>query len=392
MILGIDGYLGWPLALFLSEKGIMVAGLDNMSRREQVGRLGGASLIELPKFKKRKSILREYSQNSSLICRDVDISKDYNGLKQALEFFDPEVIVHLAEQPSAPFSMLSLKACRKTMDNNILGTINLLYAMKAVCPNAHLVKLGTMGEYGTPNIPIPEGFFDIVREGRKDTLPFPRQAGSWYHQTKVHDSNNIMFACKIWGLKSTDIMQGVVYGTYLDEMGDDPAKKTRLDFDSIFGTAVNRFAVQAVLGHPLTVYGKGFQKRGFIPIQDSIECMYLAMQNPPEEGKYRVINQFEDVYMIQELAVLVRDLAIERGHDCYIEHYENPRVEMEDHFYEPKHDTLKAWGYEPKRDIGGTISNIIKDVEENRMRAMEFSHLILPFNRWDGRKEKVNVL
>lgn len=392
MILGVDGYLGWPLALFLSERGITVGGLDNASRRAHVGALGGTSLITIPKFKTRREIIKGYTQNATSNFTITDIARQQNQMKQIMGHFRPDVVVHLAEQPSAPFSMMGLKPCINTMTNNIIGTLNVLYAMKEVCPDAHLVKLGTMGEYGTPNIPIEEGFLDVEVDGRKDRLPFPRQAGSWYHQTKVHDSNNIAFACRIWGIRSTDIMQGVVYGTRLDEMGDDHFKKTRLDFDSIFGTAVNRFAVQAVLGHPLTVYGKGKQKRGFIPIQDSIGCMFLAMCNPPEKGEYRVINQFEQVYSILELAEMVRDIANDSGCAAVIEHYENPRIEMEDHFYQPKHDILKSWGYEPEGDIEKTIAMIIEDVKQNQVRAMEYAHLILPFNRWDGRKEKVSVL
>ncbi len=206
---------------------------------------------------------------------------DYNFIENIFRHFEPEAIIHLGENPSAPYSMIDVKHATWTQTNNIVGTLNILYAMRDICPGSHLVKLGTMGEYGTPNIDIPEGFFEIEYRGRKDSLPFPRQAGSWYHQSKVHDSNNVMMACRIWGLRSTDVMQGVVFGTRIDEMGDDERLLTRLDFDQCFGTAINRFCCQAVIGEPLTPYGKGHQKRGFLPLRDSMQCLTIAVENPP---------------------------------------------------------------------------------------------------------------
>ncbi|HIE55003.1 MAG TPA: NAD-dependent epimerase/dehydratase family protein, partial [Chromatiaceae bacterium] len=303
-IAGIDGYLGWSLAQYLAARGHEIAGADLFLRRRWVEEMGSHSATPIRPMEERLPAFKE-NFNQEILFKKGDL-RDYKFVEDFFREFQPEAIVHFGEMPSAPYSMIDVHHCVFTQTNNIVGTLNILYAMKAVCPEAHLVKLGTMGEYGTPNIDIPEGFFTIEYRGRKDTLPFPRQAGSWYHQTKVHDSHNIMFACKIWGLRSTDIMQGVVFGTRIDEMGDDERLLTRFDFDQCFGTAVNRFCAQAVIGHPLTPYGRGHQRRGFLPLRDSMQCLTLAIENPPKEGEYRVFNQFEEVYDIYELAEKVK--------------------------------------------------------------------------------------
>ena len=254
--------------------------------------------------------------------------------------FAPEAVIHLGECPSAPYSMIDRQHAVWVQTNNIVSTFNLLFAIRDISPETHLVKLGTMGEYGTPNVDIPEGFFEIEYRGRKDRLPFPRQAGSWYHWSKVHGSNNIMFACRIWNLRATDIMQGVVFGTRIDAMGDDPVMATRLDFDQAFGTAVNRFCCQAVIGHPLTPYGKGHQRRGFLPLRDSMQCLTLALENPAREGEYRVFNQFEEVYDVTELALKVQKVGRSLGLDVEINNLENPRNELEVHEYRADHQHL----------------------------------------------------
>jgi len=276
--------------------------------------------------------------------------------------------------------------------NNIVGTLNMLFAMRDICPNAHLVKLGTMGEYGTPNIDIPEGFFTIEYRGRQDTLPFPRQAGSWYHQTKVHDSHNIMFACKIWGLRSTDIMQGVVYGTRIYEMGDDGRLLSRLDFDQSFGTAINRFACQAVIEEPLTPFGKGHQKRGFLPLRDSMQCLTIAIENPPDEGEYRVFNQFEETYDVTELAFKVQKAANELGLDCEVRNIENPRQELEEHYYNPDHQHLLDLGYRPTHDMQAELRVMLSDLMRFRDRIEAAKDVLIPDIRWDGTRRKSRYL
>jgi UDP-sulfoquinovose synthase len=308
------------------------------------------------------------------------------------EEFQPEAIVHLGEMPSAPYSMVDVHHAVFTQTNNIVGTLNILFAMRDVTAEAHLVKLGTMGEYGTPNIDIPEGFFEIEFRGRRDRLPFPRQAGSWYHQTKVHDSNNVMFACKIWGLRSTDIMQGVVYSTRIPQMSDDPRLLTRLDFDQSFGTAINRFCCQAVIGEPMTPFGKGHQKRGFLPLRDSMQCLTLAIENPPQRGEYRVFNQFEEVYNVTELAQKVQKVARESGLIGEIWNIENPRKELEEHYYKPDHQHLLDLGYQPTHDMEAELRIMLADLVKYQHRIAAKKESLIPDIRWDGPRRKVHFL
>jgi UDP-sulfoquinovose synthase len=249
-----------------------------------------------------------------------------------------------------------------------------------------------MGEYGTPNIDIPEGFFEIEFRGRKDRLPFPRQAGSWYHQTKVHDSHNIMLACRIWDLRSTDLMQGVVYGTRIPAMGDDARFATRLDFDQCFGTAINRFCCQAVVGEPLTPFGKGHQRRGFLPLRDSMQCLTLSIENPPAKGQYRVFNQFEEVYDVTELAGTVQKVGCELGLGVEIWNVENPRTEREEHYYNPDHRGLLELGYQPTHDMESEVRVMLGDLLEHRKRIEARKDVLLPDIHWDGTRRRVQYL
>ena len=312
----------------------------------------------------------------------------YNEFKE----FQPEAVVHLAEMPSAPYSMIDVHHAVFTHQNNLVGSLNMLYAMRDLCPDAHLLKLGTMGEYGTPNVDIPEGFFEIEYRGRKDKLPFPRQPFSMYHLTKVHDSANTLFACKNWGMRSTDIMQGVVFGTRIDAMKDDPRMATRFDFDQAFGTAINRFCSQAVIGAPLTLYGKGSQKRGFLPLRDSIQCFTLALENPPEEGEYRVFNQFEETYHIYQLAEKVQNVGNRLGLNVEVKHLENPRVEKEDHYFNPDHKHLLDLGYQPTHDMEKEIEITLKDLMKDKDRIEQCREAILPDIRWSGSQKKCDYI
>jgi UDP-sulfoquinovose synthase len=303
----------------------------------------------------------------------------------------PDAVVHFAEIPSAPYSMIDLEHCNETMTNNIVGTNNVLYAMHKYSPDCHLVKLGTMGEYGAPDVDIPEGFFEIEYRGRKDRLPFPRQAGSWYHQTKVHDTHNIMFACKIWGLRSTDIMQGVVHGIVTDDMGiysgDDLTDwnsrlLTRFDFDEIWGTALNRFCAQALIGHELTPYGKGGQTRGYIALRDSMQCLTLALENPPDEGEYRVFNQFDECYSVNELAEHVVKAVGKLDIEAKIWNIENPRVESEEHYYNPDREKLCKLGFKPTNTLEDELEITLSVLNNFKDRIEEKREKILPTIKW----------
>ncbi len=389
-IAGIDGYLGWSLAQHLTARGHEVAGNDLFLRRQWVEEVGSQSAIPIYSIDERLQAFRERF-GKDLNFREGDLL-DYEFLRGYLADFQPDAIVHLGEMPSAPYSMIDQAHAAFTQQNNVIGSLNVLWAMREVCPKAHLVKLGTMGEYGTPNVDIPEGFFEVEFRGRKDTLPFPRQPGSFYHLTKVHDTHNTIFACKIWDLAATDIMQGVVFGTQIDAMGDDPRLRSRLDFDQCFGTAINRFCCQAIVGHPLTLYGVGMQKRGFLPLRNSMQCLTIALENPPKPGEYRVFNQFEECYTIEELAYKVREAGEAVGLEVEIEHYDNPRKEQEKHYYNPDRQHLIDLGYQPTHDVVAEMKIMLSDLMQHKERILAKRDILIPDIRWDGTHRRSHQL
>jgi UDP-sulfoquinovose synthase len=389
-VAGIDGYLGWPLAQYLADRGHEVGGADVFFRRAWVEEMGSWSALPIRPMPDRLDALRERS-GQPVPFWEGDLT-DYGFVHRVLEEFQPDCIVHLGECPSAPYSMISVDHATFVQTNNVVSTLNLLFAMRELGPEISLVKLGTMGEYGTPNVEIPEGFFEVEYRGRKDRMPFPRQAGSWYHWSKVHGSNNIMFACRLWGLRATDVMQGVVLGTRIGEMDGDDRLMTRLDFDQAFGTAVNRFCCQAVIGHPLTPFGKGHQKRGFLPVRDSMQCLSLAIENPPQRGEYRVFNQFEEVYDLTELALKVQKVAGEFGLEAEVRNLENPRQELESHYYCPERQHLLDLGYEPTHDVDGEIRAMLEDLLRYRSRIEAKKDVLIPDVRWNGSRRKVGFL
>ena len=373
--------------MYLASRGHEVGGADLFFRRKWVEEVGSWSAIPIRSMGKRLEAFEEvFAKKIDFYEGDL---RDPNFVHGCLESFRPEAIVHLGEQPSAPYSMIDLEHTTFTQVNNVQGTLNILYALRNVCPDAHLVKLGTMGEYGTPNVPIPEGFFEIEYRGRKDTLPFPRQPGSFYHLSKVHDSHNIMLACKIWRIRSTDLMQGVVYGTWTDETQADERLVTRFDFDGVFGTVVNRFCVQADIGYPLTVYGKGGQTRGYINLRDSIRCMELALENPPKSGEYRVFNQFTETFSIRDIAQNVKESAESLGMEVYIEHLDNPRIESEEHFYKADHQRLLDLGLEPHRMVDA-LEGMLRDLITYKDREAAKEDVIKPTVRWNEVPERIS--
>ena len=389
-VAGVDGYLGWTLAQYLASRGHVVAGADLMLRRQWVDEMQSWSAIPIASMSER---LRAFNQRygKTLQFWEGDL-RQYDFVEKMFREFRPDAVVHLGECPSAPYSMVDAQHAVFVQMNNIATTFNLMFAMREHCQEAHLVKLGTMGEYGTPNIDIPEGFFEIEYRGRRDRLPFPRQAASWYHWSKVHGSNNVMFACKLWGLRATDVMQGVVFGTRIDEMGEDEALRTRLDFDQAFGTVINRYCCQAVIGHPLTPYGKGHQRRGFLPLRDSMQCLRLALENPAARGEYRVFNQFEETYDITQLAQKVQAVGKRLGIDIGVHNLENPRAELVEHYYKPDHRHLLDLGYQPTHEVEAEMEIMIKDLLPHRNRIEAKRQALIPDVRWDGRREKVKFV
>ena len=345
LVIGGDGYCGWATALHLSNKGYEVGILDSLVRRHWDAKLGVDTLTPITPIQQRLERWKDLTGKSiELFVGDIT---NYDFLSKTLHGFEPEAIVHFGEQRSAPYSMIDREHAVFTQVNNVVGTLNILYAIKEDFPDCHLVKLGTMGEYGTPNIDIEEGYITIEHNGRKDTLPYPKQPGSFYHLSKVHDSHNIHFACKIWGIRATDLNQGVVYGVLTDETGMDEMLINRLDYDGVFGTALNRFCIQAAIAHPLTVYGTGGQTRAFLDIRDTVRCVELAIANPADPGQFRVFNQFTEQFSVGDLALMVKKAGNAMGLNVEIQNLENPRVELESHYFNPKNTNLLDLGLQP---------------------------------------------
>jgi UDP-sulfoquinovose synthase len=377
-VLGGDGYCGWATALHLSARGHSVAIVDNFLRRLWDHELGVQTLTPIRPLAERLRVWQELTGYTiELLVGDVT---DYDFLSSTIKAFEPEAVIHFAEQRSAPYSMIDCKHAVFTQVNNVVGTLNLLFALRELAPDCHLVKLGTMGEYGTPNIDIEEGYITIEHNGRKDVLPYPKQAGSFYHLSKVHDSHNIMFACKIWQLRATDLNQGVVYGTMTDEVAYDEALINRFDYDEVFGTVLNRFCVQAAVGHPLTVYGKGGQTRGFLDIRDTVRCVELACLNPAKRGECRVFNQFTEQFSVLQLAELVQMAGKKMGLTVEIDRLPDPRVESEEHYYNAKHSKLIELGLKPHYLSDSLLDSLMNIAVSYRERID--SSMFLPQVNW----------
>jgi UDP-sulfoquinovose synthase len=379
LILGGDGYLGWPTAMRFSERGHSVHVVDNYLRRRAHEEVGSDTLVPiLGSLPERAAAWKDVSG------KEIGVTEgDLVGWELTADLFSdfrPEAIVHYGEMPSAPYSMRDRDHAVFTQQNNVVNTLNVIYAIRDIAPDAHLVKLGTMGEYGTPNIDIEEGFIEIRHKGREDYLPFPKVPGSMYHLSKVHDSHNIHFACRVWGMRATDLNQGVVYGIHTDETRLDDRLLTRFDYDDVFGTALNRFCLQAVIGHPLTVYGKGGQTRGYLNIVDTLRCVELAVQNPAERGEMRVFNQFTEQFSIVELAQLVQKAGAEVGLDVAVEPIDNPRFELEEHYYNPTHSGLLGLGLKPRMLSDELVETVLHTVERFKDRISV--RAIDPSTRW----------
>ena len=378
MVIGGDGYLGWPTALHLSARGHEVAIVDNLVRRSYDHELGTHSLTDIPSIHERVALWQALSGHR--ITLEIGDICDYSFFESFFVDFAPDAIVHFGEQRSAPYSMIDRRHAVYTQSNNVVGTLNVLYAIAEHAPDCHLVKLGTMGEYGTPNIDIEEGFLTITHNGRTDTLPYPKQPGSMYHLSKVHDSHNMMFACRIWGLRATDLNQGVVYGLDTTETRIDPRLVTRFDYDAVFGTALNRFIVQAVCGMPLSVYGKGGQTRGFLDIRDTLACVELALNTPAARGEFRVFNQFTEQFSVQQLADIVVHAAAKHGISAQIAHVDNPRIEKEEHYYNAAHSKLIELGLQPHFLSDTLIESMMTHISA-RTHAVR-PELVMPTIKW----------
>ncbi|SDJ96684.1 NAD-dependent epimerase/dehydratase family protein [Nonomuraea jiangxiensis] len=377
LVLGGDGYLGWPTALHLSQCGHDVAVADNFVRRQYDFELGFESLVPIESLQTRISTWQDLTGKT--IKAYVGDLTEADFTYEMIRDFAPEAVVHFAEQRAAPYSMIDRKHAVYTQVNNVVGTLNLLYAIAEIDPDIHLVKLGTMGEYGTPNIDIEEGWLEVEHKGRKDRMLYPKRPGSFYHLSKVHDSHNMEFACRIWGLRATDLNQGVVYGQQTPETMLDDRLVTRFDYDSVFGTVLNRFVVQAVLGHPLTVYGTGGQTRGIIDIRDTVRCIQLACENPADRGEFRVFNQMTESLSVADIAETV---AKSYPGEATISNLDNPRVEKEEHYYKVVHSGLVELGLVPHL-LSDTLITSLFDVTKRYADRVDLGAM-QPRVNWRG--------
>jgi UDP-sulfoquinovose synthase len=363
LVLGGDGYLGWPTAMAFSRAGHRVAVVDNFAKRQWELELGVRPLFSIPTLHERARAWREVSE------REIEVAIgdlcDYDFVASLFEQFRPDTVIHYGQQPSAPYSMIDVRHATYTQRNNVIGNLNVIFAIRDITPDAHLIKLGTMGEYGTPNIDIEEGFLHVDHNGRSHTFLYPKTPGSMYHLSKVHDSHNIHFACRIWALRATELNQGVVYGVETTSRRS-TAPGDSFHYDEVFGTALNRFCVQAVIGHPLTVYGKGGQTRGYLNIRDTVACVTLAAANPADPGELRIYNQFTEQFSVQELAELVRTAGEHLGWKVKIAHTANPRKELEEHYYHAKHSKLVDLGLQPRLLNEELIDSMLTKIRTTR--------------------------
>ena len=358
LILGGDGYLGWPTAMHLSARGHAIAVADNYLRRSLCRELNVVPLYAVPDLDERVALWKQCSGHT--IRPFIGDLTDWSFVAELFTAFTPDAVVHYAEQPAAPYSMLDRKAAMLTLNNNLNVTANLIFAVREFCPDAHIVKLGTMGEYGTPDIDIEEGWIDVHHRGRTHKFLFPRQAGSLYHTTKIMDTDLLWFYVRMWNIRVTDLMQGPVYGIFTEETGQEMRLLPFFNYDEIFGTVLNRFVVQAAIGYPLTVYGQGGQTRGYLNIKDTLNCVRLAIETPAARGELRILNQFTETFSVNQLASWVQKVGNRMGLQVEVEHRDNPRKEAEAHYYNPRHTGLLDLGLEPSYLTDEVIAAMIE--------------------------------
>lgn len=402
MILGIDGYLGWTLALKLAKLGCQVSGIDNYTRRDCVMEKGSHTVVPIARMTERLHAAKEVL-GVDINFRRMDI-RDMVKLKEFMDEVKPESIVHYAEIPCAPYSMVDAEHAIKVQDNNVLGTLGLLFVMQDIVPESSLLKLGTMGEYGSPltGRPIFEGMFpgEAVMQWEDGEWSLggeltPRDPQSFYHVSKVQDTFNVYESCKYWWLRSYDIMQGVIYGVHTDEVATEPRLRTRLDYDEWFGTVINRFVTQAIHGVPLTLYGEGEQIRGMIALEDAMECMVRLISSPPEPGQYDVVNQVSGLHKLRDVAETVAAVGKKFGFEVTIQRLENPRIEAEIHPFEVVSQKLPGeFGFTPKVSMEKEVTRMFELLitPEIKERITQKAHVIMPKTWWTGEKKDSGVI
>jgi len=369
LILGGDGYLGWPTAMHLTAHGHDVAVVDNYLRRRLCTDENVPPLFDVPNLHERANLWESLSGFKIPVF--IGDLTHWDFIEEVFRNFDPDGIVHYAEQPAAPYSMLNRRAATLTLQNNLAVTANVIFAVKEFCPDTHIVKLGTMGEYGTPNIDIEEGWLEVVHNDRSQKFLYPRQASSLYHTTKIMDTDLLWFYVRMWDIRVTDLMQGPVYGLFTDENGDDERLFPFFNYDELFGTVLNRFVVQAVAGYPLTVFGKGGQTRGYLNIKDTLNCVRLSLEHPADRGELRIFNQFTETFSVNELAQKVQEVGDNLGLNVEIRPVKNPRKEAEDHYYNPKHTGLLKLGLKPNYLTDEVLAQMMEFVIRHKNRIKQ---------------------
>lgn len=378
LVLGGDGYLGWPTAMDFAAAGHEVSVCDNYMRRRIAEATDSEPLNASPSLTERAAVFKaETGHGIAVFIGDL---ANAEFMFQLIRDTQPDTIVHYAEQPSAPYSMRGFEEAKETFQNNLDVTFNCIWAVKDIVPDCHIVKLGTMGEYGTPNIDIEEGWIEISHKGRKDKFLFPRAAGSLYHTTKVLDTDLLWFYVRTYGLRVTDLMQGPVYGLSTPEADLNPMLCPHFHYDDIFGTVVNRFLVQAVAGIPLTVYGGGGQTRGYLNLKDTLQCVRLAAENPAGQGEMRIFNQFTETFSVNELADRVVSAGRRLGLSVGVKSIPNPRKEMEEHYYNPVHSGLVDLGLSPHFMTEDVLCAMLEQIISQKTRIVE--KRILPRVAW----------
>jgi len=391
LILGGDGYLGWPTAMYFSARGFEVTVVDNYFRRNVCGDLNVEMLYAVPMLSERAQIWYELTgYEIKVVIADLSDPEKMRSLFNGTVEYQwpnkskftgiPDTVIHYAEQPSAPYSLMNYKTANFTLSNNLLVTNNLMFSIRDFARDTHVIKLGTMGEYGTPNIDIEEGWLEIEHKGRKDKFLYPRQGGSIYHTTKIMDTDLFWFGVRAWDLKVTDLMQGPVYGIETDESKVDVRLRTIFNYDEIFGTVINRFITQGIVGHPLTVYGEGGQTRGYLNIKDTLQCVYIAAENPAKKGEMKIYNQIMETFTVNELALLVKEAGAGLNFDIKIEHIENPRVELEEHYYNPSYQGLVELGVKPHYLTRKILVEIMTVVQKYSSSIRQ--DVMLPKTKW----------
>ena len=387
IVLGADGYIGWPTCMHFSRLGHDVVAVDSYVKRGWESKVGVDPLVPVPPLHARVKAWNRARRGSPVTVRDGDLT-NHRFIYDVVREEQPDTIIHYAEQPSAPYSMMGRECAVETQYNNVIGTLNLIYAVLKYAPDAHVIKLGTMGEYGTPNIDIEEGWLEVQHNGRTDRMLYPKKPGSLYHLSKCHDSQNLEFACRVWGFRVTDLNQGVVYGIETDDSA--PGMNTSFHYDDVFGTVINRFVVQAVAGVPLTVYGQGGQTRGFLNIRDTLRCVELAATKPPAQGEFRVFNQFTEQFSVADLARKVAKVGKDLGFDVKVDQLPNPRVEEEGHYYNAVHTGLPSLGLKPNLLTDDVLKGMMQTVIQYRDNIVP--DLIQPRVKWRAKKPVLKLV